>query len=212
MRQGEYWITNDGNAMYADGDIGDYNHESYVIQQIQSQYAPDEYDRMEYVDWEQFEKDIAKQGYHKALAAARTPEEKKEVDEYWDSDDYLNQYFKNELGMSDDEIIIARGHSGIDPREFAIKHWGWKRVVDENIETWYATANDMTTIASGLWDAYQDSAERGKYNIYSYAYKRWFNEVPFYVLESGDVARLRQFGLRAETFELWLQRNYNIHS
>jgi len=30
--QGEYWFDENGNTMYADGDVGDMNHEAYVIQ------------------------------------------------------------------------------------------------------------------------------------------------------------------------------------
>ena len=36
---GEYWITNDGSTMYADGNVGDYNHEAYVIEYVQAEIA-----------------------------------------------------------------------------------------------------------------------------------------------------------------------------
>jgi len=31
---GEWWITNTGDVLYADGDTGDYNHEAYVLEAI----------------------------------------------------------------------------------------------------------------------------------------------------------------------------------
>jgi len=31
---GEWWITNTGEVLFADGDVGDYNHEAYVLEQI----------------------------------------------------------------------------------------------------------------------------------------------------------------------------------
>jgi len=35
---GEWWITDTGDVLYADGDVGDYNHEMYVIEQIVNEY------------------------------------------------------------------------------------------------------------------------------------------------------------------------------
>ncbi len=35
---GEWWITDTGEALYADGDRGDYNHEAYVFEQILGSY------------------------------------------------------------------------------------------------------------------------------------------------------------------------------
>jgi hypothetical protein len=45
---GEFWIQ-EGTAMYADGDIGDMNHEGYVIEAILNNYELD-YDKMMEID------------------------------------------------------------------------------------------------------------------------------------------------------------------
>ena len=37
--QGEYWITEGGEVHYADGDVGDYNHESHVIDSVSRSVA-----------------------------------------------------------------------------------------------------------------------------------------------------------------------------
>lgn len=36
---GEYWFDESGNTMYADGDVGDMNHEAYVIQRCAGEVA-----------------------------------------------------------------------------------------------------------------------------------------------------------------------------
>ena len=35
---GEWWIDDNGQAVFADGDVGEYNHEGYVIGVILSSY------------------------------------------------------------------------------------------------------------------------------------------------------------------------------
>ena len=58
---GEYWIQ-DGSAMFADGDIGDMNHEAMVLESVRAEIASllgkDEFNNAEYVDWDALKENV----------------------------------------------------------------------------------------------------------------------------------------------------------
>lgn len=189
--RGEFWIEDGGQVMGADGDIGDYNHEGYVIEMAQSSIASDfgHYDE----DWDEAKIKIAKEKYDEAMQQATTPQQKQQVQAQWDEDNgesFLLQALK-ENGVQDELYAIAEGFG--DAREFGMKHWGMKKLVGNSVETWTLTRNDMVTIASGTWDAYQEEAEKTKFNVYVYTARHWFNEVPWPILESGNVTAVKRY-------------------
>ena len=189
--QGEYWLDDSGMAMGADGDINDYNHEGYVIEMAQQSIASDfgHYDE----NWDDVKQKIAKEKYDDVLAMAQTPEQQKQVRDQWDDDDgesFLLQALKED-GVKDELYAIAEGFG--DAREFGMKHWGMKKLVGNSVETWTLTKNDMGTIAGGTWDAYNEDAENSKFNIYVYTNRHWYNEVPWSILESGNVTAIKRY-------------------
>jgi len=165
--RGEWWIIS-GQAVFADGDIGDMNHEMYVIQSVQRQYVDDEFDRMDYIDWEGFEQTF--QNPDQAL---------------------------KELGMSDEEIEIARGQHP-DAREYGIKNFGWQRVNGNSVETNTLTSKDMGNIASGLGDVLESEGIDGEYNfeIEVRSTNTLYSEVPYSVIEQRRPELLKQYGLK----------------
>lgn len=135
--QGEYWIDQYGGVQYADGNIGDYNHEGYVISQLQAEIADKynpKYNRGEYVDWEKMWADIMKK-YQKKYPKIQNETE-------------LLDVILDDLGVSNEEYSVANGVG--DARLYGMKNWGWKRVEGNNVETWNLTAKDMTVIADGI--------------------------------------------------------------
>ena len=202
--RGEWWIDESGNAMFADGDVGDMNHEAYVIQQVQRTYVSDEFDRGEYIDWEGFKQSLASEKAQESYAnpavmqqilqSQNIPVTGQITPQYFlsniDLDELANELLL-ELGMSEEEIMLAEGRG--DARLYGMQKWGWKRVLNENVETWTLNSKDLNTIASGLYDAYQDGAETGRFNIYVFSTETWFRNVPYVVISSGKVAALRQF-------------------
>ena len=62
---------------------------------------------------------------------------------------------------------MAEGYG--DAREYAMKHWGWKRVVDNNVETWTLTPQDMQMIASGYGDIDDELEDNTEIYIYVYS-------------------------------------------
>lgn len=154
---GEYWITNYGDVMYADGDIGDYNHESYVIDYVQRNIVDEWHNghkynnNNEYVDWDEFKKDLAEERFQEELSAASTAQQQDQIKSSYESDpdEFLLRALK-ELGVNDEDYAIAEGYG--DAREYAMKNWSWKRVQGHNVESWVLTPNDLKIIGMGIED------------------------------------------------------------
>lgn len=198
---GEYWILPEGEVLGADGDIGDYTHEAHVIEYVQNQYIPDEYGG----DWEQFKQDVINEGYQNAMEQARTEPEKLRIKSTWKPDDYFYKYL-NQLGMSDEEIAVAEGL--LDARDYGVKNLNWKRVVGNNIDTLALTPQDINSIANGLYDIYDEEVERYTFNVFVYSSRKYFNDIPWSVLNTNNPAAFRQYQSHYESFKMWMERNY----
>lgn len=154
---GEWWIDDGGSVMYADGDIGDYNHEFHVMDLIHHQIA----DKVGYykddIDWEELKAFIEQQEYQEQYKLA-SPQVKQQLEQRWNKwhqtpQNNYSPWFKQSVRkhqIKDKEIALAEGFG--DAREYAIKEWGWKRVQGHNVESWRLTPNDLKIIARGLGD------------------------------------------------------------
>lgn len=170
--RGEFWLAS-GQALFADGNIGDYNHEGYVIEQVQNQYKDN--DRLSWDEWQiELAKDYAERNNVQGM----------------DEEEILLAALK-ETGISDEEYEIAEGRG--DARLFAIKNWGWKRVLGTNIETWTISAGDMRELANGLWDAYGEDVEKATFDIHVLSNNKWYNDVPDEVLSVANPMKLRDY-------------------
>lgn len=145
----EYWIHQDGDVDFADGDIGDRNHEGIVIDIVQRdiirscervfdlEEKTDRYQRGftddEYVDWDKF--------------TARLAEVYLEEHPDAHEDEALELAFK-QAGVNQEELMVAEGRT--DARTFAMKNWGWKTYRSEHIDTWTLGRNDVKAIISGI--------------------------------------------------------------
>lgn len=165
---GEYWIEN-GSSTYADGDIGDMNHEGYVIDYIQRQYASDEFCNAEYVDWDRFLKNLSN---------------KTGIEDQ-------NKLMEN-IGMTQEEIDTVNDIQ--DPRIYGMKILGWKRIKGNNIETWFLTENDFKSIKYGLLDILESEGEYENYNetfiLEVRSNNNVYYDVPLEVFESGTISDL----------------------
>jgi len=177
--QGEWWIDSFGYPLYADGDIGDKNHEAYVIEYIQSQYADPEFSQNEYVDWEGFETKVLEE----KLRELNVPHGEKDQE-------ILIQALK-EKGMSNEEIQIARGVG--DAREYGIKNLGWKRVISSYVETYTLTNEDLHIISRGLEEAYPDLDDDPVFEIEVRANNSLYEDVPLSVISQSNITNLFQY-------------------
>lgn len=198
---GEFWITEDGNALEASG-MGDMNHEAYVIDTARNQLADSD-------DYEGWKRETALEVLGEKQAEledqkmeTEDPALEKQIDaalyEIWEMQQNIDYHayeiiWENREALGIDGALFDIAEQQGDPRVFAMQQWGWKRLVDEDVETWNLTSGDMKAIAGGLWDAYQDDAELAEFNVYIYSTKKWYNDVPFDVLDKGNPAAFREF-------------------
>lgn len=112
---GEYWVTDSGDVLGADGDVGDYNHEAHVLEQILYNHELDP----EQADW----------GMMPAERLA-------------------------ELGLDAEEIACLKGK--MDARDYAIRHWGWGRILDDVGQVRELTPNALRGLANAWYEHYGD--------------------------------------------------------
>jgi hypothetical protein len=201
--RGEYWIQ-DGYVQFADGDVGDLNHEAIVIQSAASQvlshigidadepYIPDMDDEI----YEAIQNDL--------------PEEiqTQYVDGEISAKDCLKYYGKHVLQNAKFDELVDAAYDRIDVRRFAMREWGWKAIRGNNVDTWNLTSEDLKKISSGLSDAYDaeitqyeqnnksvdENGFAGPYfNIEVYSVGDYYSDVPFSLIESKNVASLRPY-------------------
>lgn len=211
-RNGEYWIQDNGDSVYADGDVGDYNHAMIAEQEILNRlgYDSDDYDN-EYVASlddanNQFETavrnaqswnlDDTQLGEYFAMLVDKHGED--DWKDWAELDDYL--FWKNHNHVTDPEELSRRKQvfdktwEGLkNPILHATQNFGWYRVKPSGnipgiaIEAWTLTPSDAQTIARGLDDAYGEYADAQTYNIEVGSTGEYFTGVPFSEIESGAV-------------------------
>lgn len=206
---GEWWIQ-DGSAMFADGDIGSYTHEAYVIETVQGEIMEEDPTTMSWEEWKSDkaleiileQEEILKQQKNMVSDSSRKSKEidqkiynifekKRDIDYY--ADEILLENIQN-LNFTEDDFNIANGHG--DARQYGIQKLNWKRVLGNNIETWTFTTIDLNSIAEGLWEAYQERAKKAKFNIHVWASNTWYYSVPYKIIDQGDPMLLRNYGER----------------
>lgn len=144
---GEYWITDGGEVMYADGDIGDYNHEAHVIETLQHQIMDHFgiYDDPPY-DWDEVKEQIVEE-----ILNSTDPQNQAAWQQLAESNpDQLIATCLQQQGYPNAEEALYTANGGGDAREYAMEHWGWKRVAGNYVETWTLTASDMDIIVDGI--------------------------------------------------------------
>jgi hypothetical protein len=191
--RGEWWIV-DGRAQYADGDVGDYNHEAMAIEAAQM-ILKDEMlkdpvlqqaaniifgEQGNYDSWDP----IATRSY--LLDWADGAMSNGELTE--DEADDIYAAIANRTGVDRETIDVAMGGDHEDARNFAMKKWGWKRLAGKTVEMWTMTPGDTKDLAEGIWDAYDDEAELVRYEIYVHGNNTHYTEVPFEAIEKGPMA------------------------
>ena len=166
--RGEYWLDS-GQSMFADGDIGDMNHEGYAIdnaqREILSAMDGDEFSEGDGVDWDGFIAHL------------------EEV--HGDEDGYLAAM--KEAGISDELYQTALGMG--DVRQYAAEQWGWIRVHGNDVQM--RDLSQLDDLASGLADAHQDDVDGQSFNIETK--DAYYTDVPYQVIEGGKAADLREY-------------------
>ena len=177
---GEWWII-DGSAIYADGNIGDMNHEGYVIDHIRSKYGCVD------MEWREYKKSLAIEKFEEEFG--ETPTEEYIDDNQQQMDDLMLKKL-NEMGMTNEEYVIAEENG--DARKYGLEKLGWKRVARNNIETFTLTVEDLQEISNGLYDAYGDEIKDStKFNIEVISTRAFYTDVPYSIISEYHTSSLR---------------------
>ncbi|MFW6173140.1 MAG: hypothetical protein ACOC5T_05290 [Elusimicrobiota bacterium] len=200
--QGEFWI--DGHiAIGADSETNDYNHESYVIESVRYQLG----DEKAAHDWEEFKKRIGQEQFNEEMInnqgdVKRINEIKEEYEK--DADTLAYRWLQQNENATDEDILVAEGMG--DARLYGMKNMGWKRIQDNNIETWALTKGDLNDIANGLFECYFDQVENKTFNIYVYSTKKLYEDVPYLTIEQASPTQLRDYMVGDKAVSGWGQK------
>jgi len=85
----------------------------------------------------------------------------------------------------------------IDPRAYAMKNWGWKRLVGPNVQTWTLTNDDLRSMGSGIWDAYGEGSDEIMYDLYVDGSSRMYEGIPLHVFNDGRAIAMRNYERRS---------------
>lgn len=189
--QGEWWFQG-GQAMFADGDTGDINHEAMAEDALRREILDDlgvDASDNEYVgDFDELAGEI-----FDSIGDEFTPAEK----EGWSAGNYISvilSYFKQKGNKEALEKMAYAFSSDRDPREYALIHWGWQRVKGNVIQTQTLTEQDLSNIVSGLDDAYADEMDDSTvFDIEVMSSHTFYSDVPLSVLESRNLIALNPY-------------------
>lgn len=199
---GEWWII-DGVAHFADGDVGDMNHEAYVHEHVYRELS----DRIEAAKLD------AGLAYlfasHEAIPDAATlrgglndwsdgyagnlPDDHPEKDLLYDDP---REWLAGKVGMEADDLtwVFDADQSTCDLRKYGIEKLGWIRVAGNKVELWSLDQSKLKTIADGLWDAHQDEVDDAKIDIAEMKPDgRYYDSVPYIVIAAEKMAGLRDY-------------------
>lgn len=176
----EYWIYPGGHVDFADGDVGDYNHEGIVIRDVQSQIIDkcesvfdvrNKHGRgftdSDYIDWDEFKYALA-ESYANELIE-KNPANQKKIEQQLDndSDKFLFAALK-QCGIKKYEWSVAEGTS--DARNYAMERWRWKTYRSGSIDTWFFKPEDLKDIIQGVEEiAYHEGWSDKKLNNMSFS-------------------------------------------
>lgn len=193
--RGEWWII-DGNAIFADNNIGEMGHEAYVLETVRKEIV----NAMNYYAEEIYDWNITKQEIIQNLVQSGKIDPKLLIKKY--GEDYIEKIPYNtdifdviakKFNIPQEQLDIA-DESG-DIREYGMKNLGWKRMAGNNIETQTLTSADLKNIMDGIYDAYSEESENSKFNIEIRGNGKVFWDIPWQVMENGVMA-ISEYGVR----------------
>ncbi len=141
--RGEYWITPDG-LFFADGDIGDTNHEGFVLQHARYHVA------------NSLGIDLDGESDDDSFDIAL---EKEFGDDFSDYEDGTESFVRLKLkeNFSGAELakelkMLDAAFDRVDLRAFAMREWGWVWVRGDRATAWTLDKDQLENIASGVGD------------------------------------------------------------
>jgi hypothetical protein len=96
-----------------------------------------------------------------------------------------------ENGLNQEEIDVVRDR--VDPRDYGMKHLGWKRVAGNNIQTNTLTFDDLREIGNGIYDMDSEIKDDEEFYIEVLGNRKIYSNVPYSVISNCDLNQLGQY-------------------
>jgi hypothetical protein len=147
--RGEYWIQESG-VDFADGDIGERNHEGIAIEYVVSQYsdAVEELAKRLKIKNKIKNYEYAVEEVIRVLDLAKSSNRKN-----------IESWIINQIGCDVDTYNILLG--GGDAREYVMEHYGWIAVRSNNVELYGYTNDKQKQIADGIYQILDEEGIEG---------------------------------------------------
>lgn len=204
MPSGEWWIDSCGTAIFADGDIGDINHQAYVIDLVVREV-------LSHLDIEigdemvgTLEGDLVSSIIDGGLlpdGLRYDPDLDEIFDEEGESLGDFYDWVRHEMqSMSypqeqiDSIYSLVTGRS--DARIYGVQYMGMYRVHGNHIQTWTLTHRDLRNIHNGLYDVNnQEDLEclNCVWNIEVSSSKRFYSNISNEDFLSGNPLSIAQY-------------------
>ena len=183
----EYWF-HDNNVEFADGSIVDKNHEMIAEDFLIREKAnlPYLFEYLETVNMQDLNNlAFEDQDFLDFLMNTYNYDERDAIDNAYGGN-YLLWLMTGQIENPTaeyTELISALK----DPRKYMVDNRGWIRVVGNVIETYNLDQKHLHEIISGLYEVYGEEAENMKFEIEITSLGKWFENVPFHELETGQI-------------------------
>jgi hypothetical protein len=185
--RGEWWLIG-GGAEFADQEAGDMGHEGMAIQHVTN-------DLIDALGINGNGETVLLNEYKGEVEDVVQPREGETVVQALVR--WLKENAGPEMESKAEEMVGIAWDAGGDAREYALENWGWQRVKGNTVETYTLTHDDMSNMASGLSDVLEeegvDDDADPTFTLYVMSNQKYFTEVPYSVIQSGDVSKLREY-------------------
>lgn len=195
MLRGEWWLI-DSSLTFADGDIGDQNHEGVVFDYL--------YDEFRELLIAAGLMDLAQQ-----LTRESEPTRlRTEICDWADSDqrrklltneetDDVYAYICSKLQWPRERMTLLTSNDA-DLRHYGICTLGWTRIAANRVQTWRLDEQKLRTIVQALEEIADEEAilDDATFDLEDQSAGQLYSGVPWSTLQSYSLAELRYYGLR----------------
>lgn len=187
--QGEWWITPWG-VKFADGDLGEMNHEGHVLEALHRELLADmgidcddeHCSMLNYVDaiYDEIHEDM--NGFEKVMWKDK---------QYLEAiESYLTRTITNDPLLKEKFKCIF---GWMDARAYGMKYLKWKRVKGNIIQTETLTSDDIKVIVNGINEMSDSDEDDDKYNIEVNATRSYYQDIPYAVLQKKSPMALQPY-------------------
>jgi len=183
---GEWWIQEGGCIAFADGEVGEFNHEALVYERCVCDFVS-------IIGWDydtEYAMDVCAMrcAYNDWVDSEYNGRDMDEVfEEHWQQ---VAEHFENaEQAQAMRDVVW--GHA--DGRDYACKYLGWIRVAGNWIQMQTCSRSDLKRLGDGLTEINDEEDLDKFWNINVMANKKVYDDVPIHVLLKGSPTELLQY-------------------